>query len=69
MISKKPFIALERLKVSPQPERPPDIPADYDFLMMNVNGNQLEFWGKVVETIGPQGAKKLTVEGFIPESE
>ncbi len=65
----RPIIRFETAPESEGPERPSDIPDDWKaFYFYTPDGQRLFGWGRIVETLDAKGGKKLTVEGFIPES-
>lgn len=54
----------------PDPQRPPGIPEDYkQVALQSPDGTLLVFWGRIVETRTPDGLKKLTIDGVIPEDD
>ena len=49
-------------------DRPQGIPEDYNPIMIKAkDGSPLLIWGRGIESETPDGRKKLTIEGFIPE--
>ena len=46
---------------------PIEIPDDYEKMSVLIDGTVLTFWGRIVETELPDGTKKLTIKGMIPE--
>ncbi len=52
----------------PSDKRPESVPDDYGPIYITANdGTRILVWGRVVETVLPDGTKKLVIEGIVPE--
>ena len=55
-------------KSATESERPAEVPNDYKpIVLLPKNGPPILLWGRVVETRTPDGLKKLTIDGIIPQ--